>query len=107
MTNLLLSNDHKQRCYSMLAGSTRRPKLDWTYQCVVFATAFLQAALTHRITNRARLEEVARQVVANSTDKLLEVGLDERMVCQTACIKSLARLLPLYSWQILSYMDLY
>ena len=46
----------------------------------------VQAALTSRITNRARLEEVARQVVANSTDKLLEVGLDERMVPATFCI---------------------
>lgn len=40
----------------------------------------LQAALTKRITNRARLEEVARRVIANSTDKLFEVGLDEHKV---------------------------
>lgn len=40
----------------------------------------LQAALTNRITNRARLEEVARCVIANSTDKLFEVGLDEHKV---------------------------
>lgn len=40
----------------------------------------LQAALTKRITNRARLEEVARCVIANSTDKLFEVGLDEHKV---------------------------
>lgn len=41
---------------------------------------FLQAALTKRITNRARLEEVARCVIASSTDKLFEVGLDEHKV---------------------------
>lgn len=40
----------------------------------------MQAALAGRISNRARLEEVARQIVANSTDKLLEVDMDERMV---------------------------
>lgn len=40
----------------------------------------LQAALTKRITNRARLEAVARQVIASSTDKLFEVGLDEHKV---------------------------
>ena len=62
------------------------------------AAAFVQAALTHRITNRARLEEVARQVVANSTDKLLEVGLDERMVCQTACILFTALLTAFSPW---------
>ena len=40
----------------------------------------LQAALTKRITNKARLEEVACQVIASSTDKLFEVGLDEHKV---------------------------
>ena len=41
-------------------------------------------ALTKRITNRARLEEVARGVIADATDKLLEVGLDEHKVGQYA-----------------------
>ncbi|DBA90758.1 TPA: DNA replication endonuclease-helicase Dna2, variant 2 [Trebouxia sp. C0004] len=36
-----------------------------------------QVALTKRITSRARLEGVARAVIAAATDKLLEVGLDE------------------------------
>ncbi|KAL0030927.1 hypothetical protein WJX79_001622 [Trebouxia sp. C0005] len=36
-----------------------------------------QVALTKRITSRARLEDVARAVIAAATDKLLEVGLDE------------------------------
>lgn len=41
---------------------------------------YLQAALTKRITNKMRLEEVARCVIARSTDKLFEVGLDEHKV---------------------------
>lgn len=40
----------------------------------------LQVALTKRITSKARLEEVARCVIAAATDKLLEVGLDEHQV---------------------------
>lgn len=40
----------------------------------------VQAALTKRITNKARLEEVARCVIARSTDKLFEVGLNEHKV---------------------------
>lgn len=40
----------------------------------------VQAALTKRITNRASLEEVARRCIANSTDKLFEVGLNEQKV---------------------------
>ena len=41
---------------------------------------WLQVALTKRITSKARLEEVARCVIAAATDKLLEVGLDEHQV---------------------------
>ena len=40
----------------------------------------MQAALTKRITNKARLEEVARQAISSSTDKLFEVGIDEHKV---------------------------
>jgi hypothetical protein len=41
---------------------------------------WLQVALTKHITSRARLEDVARAVIAAATDKLLEVGLDEHKV---------------------------
>ena len=41
---------------------------------------WLQVALTKRITSKARLEEVARCVIAAATDKLLEVGMDEHQV---------------------------
>lgn len=44
------------------------------------ASLWLQVALTKRITNRARLDEVARHVIADATDKLLEVGMDEHEV---------------------------
>lgn len=44
------------------------------------ASLWLQVALTKRITSKARLEEVARCVIAAATDKLLEVGLDEHQV---------------------------
>ncbi len=48
--------------------------------CFYSLCGCLQVALTKRITNRARLEEVARSVIADATDKLLEVGLDEHRV---------------------------
>ena len=52
----------------------------------------LQAALTNRITSRARLEEVGRCVIAANTDKLFEVGLDEHMVRPTIASDALSML---------------
>ena len=60
------------------------------------ACAVLQAALTNRITSRARLEEVGRCVIAANTDKLFEVGLDEHMVRQMDASNALSMLYTLY-----------